>query len=194
MNWQEITSITAAVIVSIGGAGGIIIGCSNYLGQLLAKRFEEKIKAKFQKEINEYQNKLDIIKQMTLRYSDRQFEAYSKLWASLYDLKILADDLWEEASPAKLESFASQLRAVKAETEKASLFIEEAHYGELIQLLKEFSNYQLGKLRLIDFREIGMNYYSAEIHEMIRHNGQRKAQYEQLIILIRKGLKKQLRG
>jgi hypothetical protein len=56
------------------GAGGIILALSNYFGRILADKYVEKTKASLQKEINEYQNKLDILKQTTLRYSDKQFE------------------------------------------------------------------------------------------------------------------------
>jgi hypothetical protein len=99
MTTNEIFKIVLGVIAALGGGGAIVLGLSNYVGQLLAKRYEERIKAKFQNEINAYQLQLDIIKQVTIRYSDKQFEHYGKLWASLYDLKLLADDLWQEANP-----------------------------------------------------------------------------------------------
>jgi hypothetical protein len=108
MNTSEIIKIVFGIIAALGGGGGIVLALSNYFGQILAKRYKEKIKAKFQNEINEYQSQLDIIKQITIRYSDKQFEHYSKLWSSLYDLKILAEDLWLQATSVRLERFSKQ--------------------------------------------------------------------------------------
>ncbi|MEJ7739696.1 MAG: hypothetical protein WKF97_19905 [Chitinophagaceae bacterium] len=193
MTWTDTLKVVSGVIVALGGGSAIILGFSNYFGQLLAKRYEEKIKVKFQNEINSYQNQLDILKQTTLRYSDRQFEHYSKLWSSLYDLKLLADDLWEQADPVRLERFSKQLRTTKADIEKASLFIEEEHYKELTKLIKGFSEYQVGKLDLINYRRNEM-YNEYHVNQLIEHNGQKKNAFEKLIYIIKTDLKKQIGG
>ncbi|RZJ49595.1 MAG: hypothetical protein EOO19_05140 [Chryseobacterium sp.] len=146
MTTAEITKIVLGILAALGGGGAIVLGLSNYFGQFLAKRYEEKIKAKFQNEINEYQAQLDIIKQTTILYSDKQFEHYSKLWASLYDLKILADDLWQQATSIRLEKFSKQLKLTKTQIEKASLFLEETHYKELTETIRHFSEYKLASL------------------------------------------------
>ena len=146
MTIMEITKIILGMLAALGGGGAIILGFSNYIGQFLAKRYEEKIKAKFQNEINAYQSQLDIIKQATIRYSVKQFEYYSKLWTSLYDLKSFADDLWKEATSVRLEKFSKQLKLTKTEIEKVSLFIEETHYKELTDIIRHFSEYKQVKL------------------------------------------------
>ncbi|MEG0188603.1 MAG: hypothetical protein RSD53_10230 [Algoriella sp.] len=193
MTTSEIIKIVIGIIASLGGGGAIVIGLSNYLGQFLAKRYEEKIKAKFQNEINEYQTQLDILKQTTIRYSDKQFEHYSKLWASLYDLKVLADELWQQATSTKLERFSRQLRLTKTEIEKASLFIEESHYKELIDTIKYFSEYQIGKSDLINYRR--NNYFEDnQVQQMISINLSKKIEYEKLILVIKADLKKQIGG
>jgi len=193
MTSEEIIKIGLWVIASLGGAGGIILGFSNFFGGLFAKRYEEKVKAKFQKEIDMYQSQLDVIKERTLRYSSTQFDFYSKLWSSLYDLKVLGDDLWQEASPIRLEKFSKQLKTTRAEIEKSSLFIEDEHYRELMEILLHFSEYQIGKKSLIEYRkENGFDDYSTE--QMIRQNGGEKQRYENLIKRIRIDLKRQLKG
>lgn len=173
MTITEISQIVLGFIAALGGGGAIVLGLSNYFGQILAKRYEEKIKAKFQNEINEYQSQLDILKQTTIRYSDKQFEHYSKLWSSLYDLKLLADDLWQQATPARLERFSRQLRNTKTETEKASLFIEENHYKELTETIKFFSEYRIGKSDLINYRRAN-NFDEYTVEQMIANNGEKK--------------------
>ena len=121
MDWNEIWKIVLGIITSIGGIGIVIIGISKYLGKIFADKYLERIKKDFEKEVEEYKTGLDIHKSVTLRYSDAQFEQYSKLWASLYDLKISADKLWESASDRNLESFARQLKSSKIQIEKAGL-------------------------------------------------------------------------
>jgi hypothetical protein len=193
MTTTEITQIVLGFIAALGGGGAIILGLSNYFGQFLAKRYEEKIKAKFQNEINEYQSQLDIIKQTTIRYSDKQFEHYSKLWSSLYDLKLLADDLWQQATPVRLERFSRQLRNTKTEIEKASLFIEENHYKELTETIKFFSEYQIGKSDLINYRQAN-NFDNHTVEQMIANNGDKKVAFETLILAVKADLKKQIGG
>jgi hypothetical protein len=193
MTTTEITQIVLGFIAALGGGGAIILGLSNYFGQFLAKRYEEKIKAKFQNEINEYQSQLDIIKQTTIRYSDKQFEHYSKLWSSLYDLKLLADDLWQQATPVRLERFSRQLRNTKTEIEKASLFIEENHYKELTETIKFFSEYQIGKSDLVNYRQAN-NFDNQTVEQMIADNGAKKLAFETLILAVKADLKKQIGG
>lgn len=192
MDWNDIIIIITGLLVSLGGAGTIILGFSKFIGDFFAKRYEEKIKANFQKDINEYQSQLDILKQTTLRYSDKQFELYSILWSSLHDLKVLADDLWVQANSRNLESFARQLRKTKIEIERASLFIEDTHYERLINTLKQFGNYQIGKRLLIDYRHSGFDNF--EITQMIEGNGNLKREYEQLITEVKMDLRKQIKG
>ena len=193
MTTGEITKIVLGMLAALGGGGAIVLGLSNYFGQFLAKRYEEKIKAKFQNEINEYQSQLDIIKQTTIRYSDKQFEHYSKLWASLYDLKMLADDLWQRATSVRLERFSKQLRVTRTEIEKASLFIEEAHYRELIEIIKHFSEYQIGKSNLINYRQTSF-YDHYQVDQMIIENGLKKTKFDDLILVVKADLKKQIGG
>lgn len=193
MEWEDIIKIVTGLLVSLGGAGAIILGLSKFIGELFAKRYEQKIKASFQKDINAYQSQLDILKQTTLRYSDKQFELYSVLWSSLHDLKVLADDLWVEANTRNMERFVRQLRKTKNEIEKASLFIENTHYERLTDTLKQFSEYQIGKRLLIDYRrQNGGGDY--EITQMIEHNGDLKSEYEELISEVKQDLRNQIKG
>ena len=194
MEWADIIKIITGLIVTLGGAGAIILGLSKFIGELFAKQYEEKIKTRFQHEINEYQSQLDIIKQTTLRYSDKQFELYNLLWSSLYDLKTLADELWIQASSRNMDKFVKQLRKTKIDVEKASLFIEDNHYDELSNILKQFSDYQIGKSLLIDFRIENGNENDFELNNMILHNGSLKGQYERLIKTIKDDLSRQIRG
>ena len=193
MTITDISKIILGIIVALGGGGAIVLGLSNFFGQLLAKRYEEKIKAEFQNGINEYQSQLDIIKQTTIRYSDRQFEQYNSLWSSLYDLRLFAEDLWQQATSVKLTRFSKQLKNTKSDIEKASLFIEEVHYKELVEIIWKFSEFQIGKSELINYRQTD-DFDESEVNKMLVRNGYLKIAFEKLVTKVRDDLKKQIRG
>jgi hypothetical protein len=153
MSWNEVFQTIAGVFVSTGVAGGIIWKISSYLGEIWAKKYLESIKKEYQKEIEAYKAQIDLLRETALRYSGRQFELYTKLWHSLYDLKTAADMLWEKASPLNLRKFSRQLKKTTDEVEKSYLFIEESHYRELKNLLKQFCDYQFGKSWRPGFRK-----------------------------------------
>lgn len=194
MSWNEIFQIISGVIISVGGAGAIIWKLSSYLGEIWAKKHLESIKKEYQKEIESYKTQLDMFKETSLRYSGQQFELYNKLWHSLYGLKSSADILWEEANEQNLKNFSQQLRKTIDEVEKSYLFIEKNHYQELKDLLKQFSEYQFGKTKLVQLYKQRIQVNHTEIGEWINHNRERKEKYEDLIDKIKKDLKKQIKG
>ena len=153
------------------------------------------IKKEYQKEIEAYKSHLDVLKETSLRYSGQQFELYNNLWHSLCALKSTADILWEEANGQNLRKFSQQLKKTIDEVEKSYLFIEENHYQELKELLKQFREYQFGKTNLVQLyykQRGGVDHQ--EIIEWISRNRERKEEYEELIDKIKKELKRQIRG
>ena len=56
---QNIINIIATIIVSIGGTGVIILGISKYIGEIFAKRLEERYKNKIDKDLEEYKGKIN---------------------------------------------------------------------------------------------------------------------------------------
>ncbi len=195
MNWDEVFQIVSGILISVGGAGAIIWKLSSYLGEIWAKRHLESLKKEYQKEIESYKSHLDVFKEASLRYSGQQFNLYNNLWHSLYALKLTANILWEEANEQNLKKFSQQLKKTIDEVEKSYLFIEENHYQELKELLEQFSKYQFGKTKLIQvYKRKGIQIDTQEIDRWIRHNRERKEEYEQLIDKIKKDLKRQIKG
>ncbi|NEM96396.1 hypothetical protein [Pontibacter burrus] len=190
---ENIYEILLTILLSAGGVGAIILSFSRYIAQIFIKRYEEELKAKFQNEINHYQSQLEIIKQTSLKYNDKQFEHYSLLWASLYDLKVLADSLWSIANSVNLEKFSKQLSITRTEIERSSLFIEDSHYDELINIIHSFSEYQIGKSSLIKYRS-NQSFDEFQVGQMIDQNANHKSNYEILIRTIKADLKRQMGG
>lgn len=193
MESNEILKVVIGVVASIGGVGAIIIAISNFIGKLFADRYIEKVKSSFEQKLEVYKSQLEINKSITLRYSNSQFEEYSKLWATLYDLKIVADNLWTEASEKNLINFSSQLKKTKSHIQKAGLFIEDDDYSSLMEILKYFAQYEIGKQSLIQFRR-GEYADQGAIESLIENNRDKKSNYERLIMKIKSDLKKQIKG
>ena len=147
--------------------------------------------------IENYKLELDILKETSLRYSNRQFELYNDLWHSLYSLKLSADILWEKANMKNLKEFSRQLETTINEIEKSYLFIEEEHYQKLMSLLKQFGEYEFGKTKLIELYRQDSEVYSQDVQDincLIECNKEKKEKYKQIINEIRADLKKQIKG
>lgn len=93
-NMQNVINIIATIIVSVGGTGVIIVAISKYIGNILAKRVEEKYKNKLDKELEDYKwkineklSKLDKIEEKALYISkfnyDNEFKIYMEIWPRL---------------------------------------------------------------------------------------------------------------
>lgn len=93
-NMQNAINIIATIIVSVGGTGVIIVAISKYIGNILAKRIEEKYKNKLDKELEDYKwkineklSKLDKIEEKALYISkfnyDNEFKIYMEIWPRL---------------------------------------------------------------------------------------------------------------
>lgn len=193
MEWNEILKIVLGITSSIGGIGLIIIGLSKYLGKIFADKYIEKIKKDFEKEVEDHKTKLDIYKTVSLRYSNAQFELYSKMCASLYELKTSADKLWKSATDRNLEVFTAQLKNTKNQIENAGLFIEDHDYVNIMKILNHFLDYEIGKEKLIRYRR-GSHVSEYQIQELINGNREKKTSYDTLILKIKKDLRNQIRG
>lgn len=93
---QNIINTIATIIVSIGGTGVIIVAISKYIGDILAKKIEEKYKSRLEKELEEYKgkinerlNKIDKIEEKALYISKLNYEGeykiYMEIWPKLID-------------------------------------------------------------------------------------------------------------
>jgi hypothetical protein len=203
MEWSGVFRIVTAGLASVGGAGVIIIAVANWLAKLWAnrilehdkKRYSEQMEELLQKhrcELKELQEQLNIYRECVVRYQSAQFTHYCGLWASLYDLKVKGDDLWESATAAKVSKFQQQFMKTKHEIEKGSLLIEDEHYSGLRNILQRFEEYELGKRKLLAARQNDIN--SDDIDRFIDNNNIHRKQYNDLIMEIRSSFRRQIKG
>lgn len=121
MSWSEI--IIGGIIG--GGLGGAITG--GIINHLSNKKLF----------------KLNLI-------NESQFKAFNELWKTLTDLKIEADELWEKTNDKNLLKFISSLKKAVYVVELNALILSKEDYDKLKKILEEFSDYRIGKTRLID--------------------------------------------
>lgn|SRR3989338_461462 len=209
MSWSDIFKVIGSVIFSIGGASALIFFFSSWLGKVWANRILADDKAKYQREIEVlknnfnkqlvyYKSQLELARASLSRYSENQFYLYSELWGQLCDLKNSGDRLWDRADNNRLLDFSKHLRKTKEYVMKGALLIEDEHYGQLTDLLEQFSNFNFNKKRLIDLRQadVGGNVYTQALGEfgIIEENRAAKENYDRLLVLIKESFQKRIKG
>lgn len=210
-NFKDYIEILGAVFVSLGGSTVIILGLSKWFGDVFAQKlilsFKNKhekdledLKSGYQKELESTKVELDKAKSQFLRYTEKQFELYNDLWKVLLYTKNQADSLWEVANPDQIPSFSEQIKLSKDAIDDNMLLIEESHYEKLMVLIKQFEQFQFGKIRLVDLRgqtpekiiELGLT--KEQIQQTIGLNKSIKDNYDNLIMEIGKSFREQIKG
>jgi hypothetical protein len=139
----------------------------------------------------------DIIKASLLRYSEKQFELYNDLWASLCDLEVCVTNLWEKANLSNLRKLSQQIHDTRLKVRKSALLIEDRHFKELNYVLSEFEGFRFGKEHLIDLRKVRRNQNNQyvdehDIRDAISNNAEIKNRLVQLLSDMMACLKRQI--
>jgi len=142
---------------------------------------------------------IDEIKQSKDRFNSKQFELYNELWSSLIELKISANYLWESASAINLKRFSKNLHDTKIVIEKSSLLIEDKHFEQLMDIIKNFEEYEEGKVKLVQIRnktieEVRGLAYKFYIEGIIEKNEEAKVKFENLLDELKEQFKNIIRG
>lgn len=178
MNVQEIFQISAAVLSSVGGAALILFGLSSWLGKVWANRILAKEKAQYSAEIERLRADLKDLternKIVFARYFDGQFKVYNELWISLVDLENGVNALWDVANERNLKSFVVALRRANKQIRESALLIDPGHYTIIMKVLKEFSDYQIGKETLLANRQNFKYINQYEIDEIVQSNSENR--------------------
>ena len=174
MSIDEIFKISGAILGSVGGAAVIIVGLSSWLGKVWANRILEKDKLAYSSELERIKNQLhtDAEKQKFVfsLYYEWQFKLYNDLWVSLAGLQNEVEKLWEEASTRNLRTFVSALSKAKQQIRNSALLIDQAHYKEIMEVIENLENYQVGKERLINTSRNIENVSQWDLQEIIEQN------------------------
>lgn len=138
MSWNEILVGIAGIIVAFGGAGGIIVAVSKWLGNMMAESLQKKLQAKYEKELEQ-------VKQS----HQKEIEAYKN------ELRIACENIKRgnaEAIYVTEKQFDIEIELFQELTEKA--FVLEFNTKALFADLSYFS------LNEVQQREISKELYS----------------------------------
>ena len=222
MDWKAAAEVGATVLISLGGAGAIIVSVSSYLGKTWASRILEKDKLRYQTELeklksdyqldlekqknnfqagleqlkSQHQLELEKYKTTFVRYSETQFNLYNEIWVALYDLKRAMDTLWEEAHSDNLLLFAKTLDKSRHAVRRGAILIEESHYDQLEKLIDYCEEFQFEKDTLIKLRRSNelSRLNTSEIQEVIARNRDIRFEFTDLLNRVKFSFKRQLRG
>ena len=201
MDITEVVQTGGAILVSLGGAGAIIMALSSWLGKVWATRILEEDKNKYQVVLeqlkSQYQLDVEKNKSVFLRYSESQFNLYNSVWVALCDLEKAADQLWAAATRTYVKEFAKSLYEAKHEVRKGALIIEEDHYDRLLTLFGEFEQFEFGKSKLLQLRRERERLESLdenEIRWVIDKNGQIRERFKDILAEVKEQFSSQLRG
>jgi hypothetical protein len=144
MNWTFAFQLVTAIVVSLGGGGGIVLGLSNYLGKLWADRAIEKEKHKYaeilqtakselDKAANRYQVELDSLSLVHKLRMTEEFSHLGQLWKYMAILSYSFNSSTGlglrtvPADKAECEEYEAKLRSYyeKARAEAHKFFLEE---------------------------------------------------------------------
>lgn len=184
---MSIFEITSLIFATVGGSGALIVGCGAWLGHVWSRRIAEMDRARHTMEIERLKSDLEIARSQRHRISEAQFRLFTEVWGNLQDLYTMGQRLWERATETNVVAFAEALRKARSAADRGRLILPERHYQDLRALFETFENYQIGKLRLIEFRshdELKEHYgYSSEdsIRDQVRANADAKKKYERTL-------------
>lgn len=121
----------------------------------------------------------------------KQIELYSDLWNSLYDLKLIADELWEKANKTNVNKFYKQLKITRSTVEKNFILLEDSHYSSLINTIDKFEQFNNGKYKLINSKN--QTYIDEEtIQNIINQNSNTRKQYVVQVDCVKKIIRKKI--
>jgi len=145
MSWELLKSI----LIGLGGlslVSGLVVIISKTLAEHISKKKIQEYISQSIKELEKFKSEIS----KKEKYSHIRFELYNTLWSSLVDLKSKADELWGEVTNDSLKEFSKMLKKTEIEIEKSRLLLDFQDYDALIQIIRGFKNYQIGKKKILD--------------------------------------------
>jgi hypothetical protein len=201
MNIQDAIEIGSAAAISLGGGTLVVFSFSSWLGKVWAGRILETEKKTLQRELERHKSELSLqnekLKSKFLRYSESQFKTYNELWSSLCELEATCESLWNDANFDMVVRLGRDLAAAKMALRKSSILMEESHYNSLFTLFSRFSEFQFGKIRLLEIRkniQEKSQISTADISFVVQGNANLKDEYMRLMEQIRLSFRAQIHG
>jgi hypothetical protein len=124
MDWNMIWETASTVIISVGGAGAIILASAKFLAEKTANRLEAKFQQKLDKGIEKYKSTLEHNRYITKTQFDIEFGVYRKLTKTYFDMlvsltSIVGDD-YRDTDPGELHKRKCDINTYKRLIQKNS--------------------------------------------------------------------------
>ena len=125
MNFHDLITVAATIVVSLGGGGAIVYWFASLIGKILADKYIEKVKQEFQQELESHKARL----RKSEFLFQKEFEAASafiSLRLRLMPRYRFAEMIWDDACQEFAHSFGGVEKALDAyiATHGAALQIE----------------------------------------------------------------------
>lgn len=164
MDFTEVLKIASTIIVSLGGAGAIIVAISNFLANKIANRLEYKYQLKLDKELEIYKAKLEQRTYVTKNQFDLELDIYRKITRGVFQFIVaLNTTINKEDYPQHEEESAIYSKVVDKAASLQELLYENAAFipkqlydecKELIELttnqfwlyIERFRKYLIGEI------------------------------------------------
>lgn len=191
MDLNTIFKIAFSIIGSISISGAVVWFFVKLASNTVADNYKKQVEHGFEKKLESYKSQIEILKATTLKYNDRQFDLYIDLWKNLQELKFTCLDLWREVNRRNLLNFQKVLRQTDRQIETTSILLEEKHYKELTEIIKNLKEFDNGKeklySRLNDAEQL-------EIEQIIEYNRHRKDRCLEIIEAMKLSIKTTIIG
>jgi len=197
MNFEDIFKLAIAIITSVGGAALIMMALSSWLGKVWANRILEKDKLKYTSELEKLKTDLQNESQkqqfVFSMYFEGQFKIYNDLWLALSELQNEVDKLWESATSSNLNSFVRSIKKASKQIRNSAILIEQEHYNQIMGTIKAFEEYQIGKERLITYRNFN-NINTEQLNDLVEINRDNREKISNFTDSMLQKIRKQIGG
>jgi hypothetical protein len=182
------------LLAAIGGIGVIVIGLSKFLGGIWRDHIKEQDRKKTELQLESTRQRYGVRRAQAGRFVESQYNIYLELWEALQALGLTVDALWHKATRDNAAALSRELWDVRNKVKKWSLFFEDSHLEELLQLLKVLERFWIGKEGIIKIRlrEEVSNYHLSEIEKQIELNKQYKVQFDSFLETLRRSFRDRL--
>ncbi len=192
MDTWTILKIIFGIIGTVSVSGTIVWWFVQLTANTLADNYQKKVEHGFEKKLELYKSEIEVIRSMALKYNDKQVDLYIDLWKNLQELKFACIDLWNLANQNNLIIFDSALKKTHRQIETTSILLEESHYRELSEIIKNLQEYDNGKEKLIAARRDQTEEYQIQL--LIDFNRQRKDRCLEIIETMKISIKSTIKG
>jgi hypothetical protein len=179
------------ILAILGGAGAIVFGLSKFLGKVWANRLKERDRRESEAKLERLRQTFSVQRIQADRFAGSQYDYYVQLWDSLQALRIAVEALWQNATKSNIGTLGRQLRATRTKIDQWSIFFEEAHLVETMDLLEILEQFQIGKIALIEIRSASDlvrfpdPFVASQAQEQIDQNGGYRERFQQQLESIR---------